>query len=130
MCGSREPLQVNPPWSHWKHSTWRPPYDKALFKKQHVKRHSTALLRFLYSITLLDVVAYGEIFASTVCAMQPHWCVMAPLERRFIGSAYSCGAFLTDEQVADMWNDPAQQGKCRGVTQEHCKSPSRSTAKD
>jgi hypothetical protein len=76
-----------------------------------VERHSTALLRFLYSITMLDVVAYGEIFASTVCAMQPHWCVMAPLERRFIGSAYSCGAFLTDEQVADMWNDPAEQGK-------------------
>jgi len=100
-----------PDWYHWKESTWRPPYDKAIFKKQHVQRHSTALLRYLYSITLLDVVAYGEIFASTVCALQPHWCVMAPLERRFIGPAYDWNAFLTDDQVAAMWVDPAQQGR-------------------
>ncbi|ELR21584.1 uncharacterized protein ACA1_228050, partial [Acanthamoeba castellanii str. Neff] len=46
---------LRPDWYHWKQSTWRPPYDKAVFKKQHVERHSTALLRYLYSITLLDV---------------------------------------------------------------------------
>jgi len=102
---------LGPNWNHWEKSTWRPPYDKALFKKEYVERHSTALLRYLYSITLLNVVAYGEIFASTVCALQPHWCVMAPLEQRFIGPAYAWNAFLTDDQVDAMWADPAQQGK-------------------
>jgi hypothetical protein len=100
-----------PNWPHWQQSTWRPPYDKAVFKKEYVERHSTALLRYLYSITLLDVVAYGEVFASTVCALQPHWCVMAPLEKRFIGPAYAWNTFLTDDQVAAMWADPTQQGK-------------------
>jgi hypothetical protein len=100
-----------PNWYHWNESTWRPPYDRAVFNKQHVQRHSMALLRYMYSVALLDVVAFGEIFVSTVCALQPHWCVMAPLERRFIGPANDRNTVHTHDQVAAMWVDPTQQGK-------------------
>lgn len=104
-----DPVPV--PWYHENQTSWYPPKSKTLFKKQHIERHSSTLLRYEYSLALLNVISYGEIYSSTVCNLQPDWCVRQQLDRRFIGPFYAWHHMLTDETVDTMWKDPAQHDR-------------------
>jgi hypothetical protein len=98
-------------WYHENQTAWYPMKSKALFKKQHVERHSSTLLRYEYSLAQLNVISYGEIYSSTVCNLQPDWCVLQQLDPRFIGPFYDWHHLLTDETVDTMRKDPAQHDR-------------------
>lgn len=77
---------VNPRWSHINEATWSVPVSHIMHKKDHVERFSITLLQFLFALLKLNLVAWSEVFAPTICSLQDHWCTMKLLQNRFVGT--------------------------------------------
>jgi hypothetical protein len=97
----------------WYHASarWFIPAEKTIVKAQQAERYSLSLVWYLNTLMRLNFLAYGEAYASTVCAQEVDWCNMAKLDRKYVGTHMSWNTLLSDEQVEAIWRDPNEQGK-------------------